>query len=153
MNKETADFINHHKISPEVLFDAKGQIISQIKDEMKTKQKVFAYNAKPCSRGNHTLRDRYNHCVICNPAYITFAKRATVVGYIYIAGSIKQKLIKVGMTTENPGTRQIKLNSRKIGDTNDWIMLKAIKCNETNKVELRIHKELSKYKADGYYAR
>lgn len=149
MNIELNNFIEYHKIDTEDLFDAKGASISEIRDEMKQLNKLFAYNAKPCGQAGHTIRDRHNHCIVCNTAHIAFMKRTKVTAYIYIAGSILKQYIKIGMTTENVEKRLGKLNSRKVGDTNDWVPIKAIKCDYANIVEMGIQKKLEQYKVDG----
>jgi hypothetical protein len=76
-------------------------------------------------------------------------KRSRVTGFVYIAGSIIKNYIKIGMTTEDPEKRIIKLNSRKVGNTNDWIVIKAVKCDYVNKVEKGIQQELIRYKVEG----
>lgn len=69
-------------------------------------------------------------------------KRTSQTGHLYLAGSKEKKIIKIGMTTEFIETRILKLNSKKVGDTNDWIILKTIECSKVNEIELKIHKRL-----------
>ena len=149
MNKELLEFIEYHKIDKNDIIDANGQSISDIKDEMKRNDILFAYNTTPCSKAGHTIRDRQSHCIVYNTINIAFMKRTKETGYVYIAGSIAKKFIKIGMTTEDPEKRIKKLNSRKVGNTNDWIVIKAIKCDYANKVENGIHQQLLRYKVDG----
>jgi hypothetical protein len=149
MTKDLLEFIEYHKIDKNDIMDAKGLSISEIRDEMKKNDFLFAYNTTPCGNAGHTIRDRHDHCIACNTAHIAFMKRTKETGYIYIAGSIIKNFIKIGMTTENIEKRIGKLNSRKVGNTNDWVVIKAIKCDCANMVELGIHKELEKYKVEG----
>jgi hypothetical protein len=76
-------------------------------------------------------------------------KRSRESGSIYIVGSIKRQIIKVGMTTEKIENRVSKLNSRKVGNTNDWVALKTFDCIKVNFIEIKIHKEFEKYKISG----
>ena len=149
MDKELQNFLTHHKLDIDDFFDAKGKIIKSIYAEMKSKEKLFAYNAVACQNSGHRLRDRHNHCIVCHPANIAFSLRNKKVGFIYIACSLKKEITKVGMTTELIKTRLSKLNSRKVGNTNDWEILYSIKCAKANSVELSLQKELIKYQVKG----
>ncbi len=149
MNKELQNFITHHKLDFDDFFDAKGKIIKSIYAEMKSKEKLFAYNAVACKNSGHRLRDRHNHCIACSPANIAFSLRNKKTGHIYIACSLKKEITKVGMTTELIKTRLSKLNSRKVGNTNDWEMLYSIKCKKANPKEFSVQKELEKYQVKG----
>jgi len=148
MEKELLDFIEYHKIDLKDLFNAKGLSVSCVKDEMKQKDFLFAFNTTPCQFG-HTIRDRNSHCIVCDTSNISFMKRSRHTGFLYIAGSIIKNYIKIGMTTEAIDKRLAKLNSKKVGNTNDWVVLKMIKCHKVNSIEFEIHKELERYKVEG----
>ncbi|MDM1350931.1 GIY-YIG nuclease family protein [Myroides marinus] len=148
-DKVTDSFIKEHKIDEKLLFNANGLTVGKVKDQMKLEKKLFAFNTTPCKKGGHKLRDRYNHCIMCNTAYITFSKRTLEKGFIYIAGSLKLKMIKVGMTTEDLSVRLSKLNSRKVGGVNDWCLLQSYYVEKANRIELDIHKVLEKYQLSG----
>ena len=149
MEKYVLEFIEKLKLNKDDFFDAKGLSINYVYDEMKRLDKLFAYNTTPCQNAGHIIRDRHNHCIVCNTASITFMKRSRESGSIYIAGSIKRQITKVGMTTEKIENRVSKLNSRKVGNTNDWVVLKTFECIKVNFIELKIHKELEKYQISG----
>ncbi|MDM1550918.1 GIY-YIG nuclease family protein [Empedobacter falsenii] len=149
MDKETLLFFEIHKIELNDVVDAEGAPIYQIKDRMKANDKLFAYNTTPCEKGNHTIRDRSGHCIVCNTASIAFMKRSRQTGFVYIAGSIRKNYIKIGMTTTGINDRISRMNSRNVGNTNDWVVLKTIKCNFANMVEFGIQSKLSKYSVDG----
>ncbi|WP_426474869.1 GIY-YIG nuclease family protein [Chryseobacterium balustinum] len=149
MDVKTQEFLNHHKITSDDLYDAQGQPVNHVKDDMKKQDKLFAFNTTPCQKGGHTIRDRYSHCIVCAPANISYVRRSRLIGYVYIAGSMSKQVIKVGMSTTKIEDRLSRLNSRKVGNTSDWIMLKAIKCEYANKIEIAVQKSLKKYKLDG----
>ena len=147
MENYVLQFIEKHKLNKDDFFDAKGSPVNH--DLMKSIDKLFAYNTTPCQTAGHIIRDRHSHCVVCNTAHIAFMKRSCEDGSIYIAGSIKKQITKVGMTTEKIESRISKLNSRKVGNTDDWVALKTFECIKVNFIELAIHKELEKYKVSG----
>ena len=149
MDKNLQEFLNYHKIDLDELYDAKGQPVNNIKDEMKREDKLFAFNTTPCQKAGHTIRDRYSHCIVCETANIAFMKRTRLPGFVYIAGSLSKQFIKVGMSTTKLEDRLSRLNSRKVGNTNDWVMIKAIKCDYANEKEIAVQKLLKKYKIDG----
>lgn len=148
MDIETKLFFEKHKISENEIINAKGQNISSLYDFMKSNQKLFAYNSTLCYKG-HSIRDRSGHCIVCNTASIAFLKRSLATGNVYIAGSIKKGYIKIGMSTVPLDNRFSRLNSRKVGNTDDWVLLKSFKCHNANIHEFEIHKLLKKYKVDG----
>lgn len=151
MDKTTKLFFEHHKIDLNNVLDAKGKSVYSLKDYMKENNYYFAYNTTPCSNHGHTIKDIYSHCIVCKPANIAFLKRSKVSGVIYIAGSLKKQYIKIGMTTEEVKTRISKLNSRGVGNTNDWQVIKSFKCDNTNKIENLIIQNLSNYKVENSF--
>ncbi len=151
MDKETKDFITLHKLDESDFVDAKGCSVKLLYKEMKANEILFAYNTVPCSNFGHTLRDRNGNCLMCNTAYIAFSLRKKKIGHIYIACSLKREFTKVGMTTEKIESRLSKLNSRNVGNTQDWEIISSIKCARANSIELLIHKKLEKYKVQGDY--
>ncbi|TRZ41665.1 GIY-YIG nuclease family protein [Robertkochia solimangrovi] len=148
MNKETEQFITEHNIPKELLFNAEGKPVSHVKDKMKQENQYFAYNTTECYQG-HNFRSRSGHCVICDPAKITFTLRNVGIGRIYIACSFRTQQTKVGFTKEEIPTRMAKLNSRKVGQTDDWEVVKYYELLNGNKAELKIHKELEPYRVTG----
>ena len=151
MNDELINFIYQHKLEIVDFFDANGKTVKSCYNEMKLQDKIFAFNTTPCSNHGHTTRDRQGHCIMCNTANISFSLRKKKIGFIYIACSLKKEISKVGMTTENIESRLSKLNSRKVGNTDDWKILYSIKCAKVNSVELLLHKGLKKYQIKGNY--
>jgi hypothetical protein len=49
-----------------------------------------------CRKGGHRLRTRAGHCLQCDPKKISFQQRHSGKGYVYIAGSMSGRLIKIG---------------------------------------------------------
>ena len=150
----TADqkiFITEQGIPEELFIDANGQTINQIEGRMKSLGKVFAYNSTPCDLYGHTLRTRAGHCIQCKPVNIAFILRAVSFGTVYIAGSIKGQIIKIGTTTSKE-SRAKSLNKTKYGNVNDWEILLTCKCLNAGTLENEAHKLLRPYLADVKYS-
>lgn len=148
MNEETKIFLEKHRILDREIIDAEGKSVSQLVDYMKAENKLFVFNTTLCNKG-HTIRSRSGHCIVCNPATITFIRRSLETGHIYIAGSIAKEYIKVGMSTVSLDQRLTKLNARKVGNTNDWVIIKSVKCDFANIHEFAIQELLKKYRVEG----
>lgn len=142
-------FIKEMKIPEDFLFDAKGNAINTIVDEMRLSDKFFAYNTTPCQNAGHTIRDRYSHCIQCKPAHISFALRHHQYGYVYIVGSKKKQVIKIG-STSNVEKRMKYLNGDKYGNIIDWELIYYCECLNIGKIEFEIQKQLKSYTV-GFY--
>jgi len=145
MDNELLKFIKLHNLDTDDFYNARGKPVLSCYNEMKSQEKLFAYNTTPCSNAGHTIRDRQGHCIVCSTVNISFSLRKKETGFIYIACSLGKEISKVGMTTELIKTRLAKLNSRKVGNTNDWEIIYSIRCTKVNSVELLIHNELRMY--------
>src|ERR1700733_2095023 len=51
-----------------------------------------------CRELSHRLRTRAGHCIQCKPLNIAFQRREDTPGYVYIAGSLSDRIIKIGTT-------------------------------------------------------
>lgn len=127
MGQLTADeiaFLDKHKIDAALIYDASGQPSAIWKGHMKQLGKKFAFGTSPCGAGGHKLRTRHGHCIQCDTAQIAFALRHTKAGQLYIMGSEKMQLIKLGYTTDL-SSRLANINSMSYGGATDWITLLA----------------------------
>ena len=96
MTKEVLEFIAEYKLNPQHFFNANGQILTtEIKDQMRSEEKIFAFNTSTCGNG-HTIKSRSGHCIVCEPKNIHFTLIKFNEGFVYIAGSIKGSVIKIG---------------------------------------------------------
>ena len=139
-------FIAEQGIPQELFIDAKGRPVNQIEEQMKTLGKVFVYNTTPCESYGHTMRTRAGHCIQCSTASIAFILRAISFGSVYVAGSIKGELIKIG-TTSSKESRADTLNSSKYGNVDDWEILLSFKCLNAGTFEKEVHGLLRPYSA------
>ena len=108
LTKGEKEFVSHHGIQPSDIYDGRGEIIRVYHDKAKERDRQFVI-ANPCPNG-HRLKDRHGHCIVCNPARISFTKRESDKGVVYIAYS--GKYTKVGMIENNINSKNIALNKR-----------------------------------------
>jgi len=152
LSKNQKSFLIDQNIPLSVLFDATGMGPKQYGPIMKDLGKKFAIGVSPCRKAEHTLRTRNGACMQCNTAAYTFLSRYDELGGIYIAGSRKGKIIKVGFSNDT-SKREKTLNDNGYGGFNDWRILYSVECQDGGRVEFLIHKELEHYNTPRQYIR
>lgn len=143
LSVEQATFLTRHKIPLDQVFDASGMTQSQYRPPMSATKKLIALGIAPCKSG-HTMRMRSGNCPECNPAFISYQRRHSTRGVVYVAGSRASKLIKIG-STGDLSKREIDLNSQRYASQTDWTMLAHIATNNAGAVEFKIQDLLSRY--------
>ena len=142
--KEQNEFLKRHNILKEEVFDATRYTKKEYHILMKQQGKIVAFNVFPCAKEGHTIRNRHGHCLQCDTAKIAFVKRGSKRGFVYIAGSIKGQVIKVGFT-DSVIMREKSLNRDSYASFNDWELLYAGSALNAGKIEIQLKKELSRY--------
>ena len=104
---------------------------------------------EPCYKG-HRLRTRKGHCIECNIASISYMKRNSAPGYVYIGASKAEKLLKVG-SCDDPNQRECGLNYQQYGGAKDWELIAWSKTSPKGDVEFDIHKELARFSIERSY--
>jgi hypothetical protein len=155
LTKDEKDFIEKYGISPSDIYDARGEIVKVYHDKAKALGCKFVVNS--CMYG-HRLKDRNGHCIVCHPKYITYQKRETNGGILYIAkydkyckvGIIESKRTSVEALIKH---REYQLNSEDgYGGYVGWKIPKYwIVDKNIGKVERGAHNLLNDYKVDSYY--
>lgn len=143
LTKEQLKFLEIHGISLDETFDASGMTRSQYDPIMKEEGKIIAYNLNPCVNG-HTMRDRKGHCPQCNSACLGYLRRSDAGGVVYVAGSIKGQVIKVGYS-KSVEVRAKSLIRTSYGELKDWKMLFAIQSAKAGKIEEHVKSKLKCY--------
>jgi len=154
LNKEQKDFMKKHQISEDLLFDANGEGFSEeLKRNMFDSQKVLAYNVGGCEgNADHNFVNIEGDFVQGDLDKIPFALRTYKTGYIYIAGSIKAHLIKVGSSNEvKDRIKSLNISTAKSGGYDDWELLLQAKTTTLGKVERLFQQKLSEYKSSAQY--
>lgn len=150
LTKEELGFLMHVGIPVTSVFDASNLERSTYRPLMKASGALVAGGVTPCKAEGHRLRDSYGHCVMCNPACLTHAKRHTIDAYVYVAFSVSAGLVKVGLTSNlDDRIRQMKLH--KMGTAADWTICESKFCKNAPRVEAQVHRMLAKFKVDIEY--
>lgn len=144
LSKTQLSFLKDQNIHLKYVFDAKGLSHSEYKPIMKDLNKFIAFNVTPCKNFGHTLRTRSGHCCQCRTANIAFQKRHDSAGIVYIAGSIKGMVIKVGFS-KAVAVRAESLIRTKYAGFNDWKILFALESKDAGKIETKSNSRLHDY--------
>ena len=150
LTKTQTDFLQQHGISMHQVFDATG--LSQIKygELMKNGGFVVAVGVTRCKKGNHSLRSKAGHCVICKPASLAFQKRYETPGDLYVLYSSSKRLVKVGVA-DDAHQRVDSVNKQLYGNINDWQLKFYTRVINAGHAEKIIHDALAEYKKPLYF--
>lgn len=133
-------FLFGQRIDESAVMDCSWMRSHGYKWHMEHEGYLWCIAPKPCYAG-HRLRSRAGHCIQCNTARIAFVKRHYDAAYIYIAGSLSSKVMKIGNAIL-PERRVAALNTRFYGGITDWVMLYRAKYEEAGKIEFAAHGRL-----------
>lgn len=150
LTKEQEDFIKKHKIAKDLLFDAQGNVLSdELKAEMSANNKVVAYNASGYDgEENFNFQSIGGDWLEADFSKVAIALRENNVGYVYLAGSRKGGLIKVGSSNDKHNSiKGLNLPASRSAGFDDWELLFDVKSTAMGKLERLVHQELSEFKA------
>lgn len=118
--------------------DATGMTRVQYREALREERKLFVYGVNACPSG-HTLRTA-GGCPQCDTAYIAYARRSRLPGYVYIAKA--GRLTKVGFS-QDARNRIYIANLEGYAGARDW-RIRAWLCSENaGQIELAVHRALS----------
>ena|ERR1700674_3915 len=143
MKPEEIKFFQRHGIPISEVFDATGKRRKDYQEEMRLQKKNFAFGVNPCGKG-HTVKTRAGHCPQCDTARIAFQRRHEKEAYVYIAGSLGGKVLKIGFS-EDPERRVRDFNAQGYGLGGRWTLLFYVRCERAGAMEHEIRKKLKKY--------
>jgi T5orf172 domain len=137
-------FLYTQRIDESAVIDCSWMRSHGYKWHMEQQGYLWCIAPKSCYAG-HRLRSRAGHCIQCDTARIAFVKRHHDTAYIYIAGSLESKVVKIGNAIL-PERRVAALNTRYYGGITDWVMLYHAKYEEAGKIEFAAHGRLFGYR-------
>ncbi|MFN0192235.1 MAG: GIY-YIG nuclease family protein [Aestuariivirga sp.] len=143
LTKDDDVFLSRAQYVISDICDVVGLKIREISVEVKKTGKRLGYG-KPCTNGGHRLKWPSGHCAPCNPEYKSFRKRFTETKFIYIAGSLSGRLIKVGVG-DDPDRRVSMLSYTAYATASDWELLFKMQVPESGRLEHDILSYLSNY--------
>jgi T5orf172 domain-containing protein len=134
---EERAFLSRHGFSEEEVHD--GRYEGKRTREFRAKQigKILILTSTPCRAMRHRIRTRAGHCAQCKPANIGFTARETSSGYVYIAGSLRGRLMKIGVAGDI-AQRERQLRAESYGGFADWVVLVNVWVDDSGKVERQI---------------
>jgi hypothetical protein len=145
-------FLNSQQIPESAVFDASGLPPRRYRPEMERQEKLFAIGVSECFRRHQSIRTRAGHCIQCGTASIGFIMRYYREAYVYIAGSRREKVVKIGCS-KTPWDRGQILNTLGYGNISDWQLLYYAKYSDAGKVEFAVHRHLSEFASPRRYIR
>jgi hypothetical protein len=155
LTREQLAFLKKYGVNKNETFDATNIGRSEYKIIMKEEGYQVAYGVTACAKGNHTLRNKAGNCLQCQPQ--SFTKKAQYYdgGFIYVAFSNENNIIKIGIT-KNINNRQKALRQQGYGGIYDWTISLHKKVDKNAgeieskaKKKLKIHQFIGEYMKDG----
>ena len=114
----------------------------------------FYYGGAPCKAGGHTLRTKAGHCIQCDTSKIAYQLRSSASGYVYLAHSARNNLVKVGFSEVDPHNRVTWLQTSGYGGVNDWAVVKSLRIlKDAGKCEFEIHGALEAWRRPIVYVK
>ena len=142
-------FLARQGLSEDDVFDVRGYTQDTWFCLIDEARKTIALGS-PCRKAGHRLRSRRGHCVQCDTSKLAFAERHGLEQYVYIAGSLSARLLKVGTCKDiDQRFRQICFENH--GQASDWIPLYYLRVPRAGEVEARILARLSEYAVPDQY--
>jgi hypothetical protein len=130
-------FLSRHGFSLDEVYDGRGKSKTRREYQAKQAGKVLILTSTRCRAMGHGIRTRGGHCAQCNPACIEFTARETATGYVYIAGSLRGRFIKVGVAGD-VWQRERQLKAERYGGVSDWVILIHRRVGNMQKIEREI---------------
>lgn len=138
-------FLERHHLRPEDVHDGRRQTKSAWQKEAKDLGKKLVYDTL-CRAEGHRLKTRSGgHCVQCDPKKIAYQNRFSNPGYVYIAGSLSGRVVKIG-TAGDVDQRQRKLRGEHYGGFADWVIVYHMKVSEGGRIEQNALAKLLNFK-------
>lgn len=129
LSPDEVSFLVQRGCSEEDVYDGRGQAkerrAAAAKEAGKHLVLAGVIGRGDCRRKGHRLRTRAGHCIQCNPLNIVYQKREDTPGYVYIAGSLSGRVIKIG-TTGDLNQRENRMRAEGYGGSKDWIILASV---------------------------
>ena len=151
LTPDEVSFLKAYGLAPKDVFDARLFTAAQAK-EMAKKAGQSVMIGSACRAAGHRLRTRANHCVQCDPKKLAFQNRHAAEAFVYVLGSHKARLFKVG-STGDLSQRLDRVNYQAYGGASDWRSVWHMRIEESGRVEFEIHAKLARYAVDGTYVK
>lgn len=133
LREEELAFLIRHGFTEDDVLDCTGLSLALRKAELRISKKRVVIGPA-CRKAGHRLRTRSNHCAQCNPAALAFQRRHRTKGFVYIAGSLTGRVVKIG-GTESIRARFESLRSSAYAGLSDWELLRRVESDQYGLLE------------------
>lgn len=145
LSRPELDFLRSQGLSEADVYDGRYESSIEARGRRaKEASKLIVLRDPIRSRCGHRLTTRKGHCVQCDTSKISYAKRHEEPAFVYIAGSGKSQLIKIGVT-QDISQRLDNLNSQRYAEASDWEMLFYVRFKRAGAVETTAQSQLSDF--------
>jgi hypothetical protein len=129
-------FLARHGFGPEDVYDGRHESKTSREAAAKSagKDLVLVRRSAACRAAGHRIKTRAGHCFQCDPLKIVYLRRHSSPGYVYVAGSLSRRVIKIGTASDIP-QRARQLRAERYAGFADWVVLFSIEASEAGKVE------------------
>ncbi len=142
-------FLRSQGLAEADVYDARNQSTSYWKRRVREAGKTVVLGS-PCSKEGHRLRSRSGHCVQCDTKKLAYQKRYHSDGYVYIAGSLSAKVLKIG-TAINVDQRERNLCGHNYANISDWKIIFHVAVADAGEVEQRALRSLEFFRQGRTY--
>jgi hypothetical protein len=127
-------FLRWHGLDQDDVYDGRYQSKEDRHDAAKREGKYLILTSVRCRAAGHRIRTRAGHCFQCDPLKLVYQVRHSKSGYVYVAGSLSGRVIKIGTARDIP-QREGQLRAERYAGFADWIVLYSIHVSEAGRVE------------------
>jgi hypothetical protein len=149
LTEDEIRFLRWHKLSPDDVFDGRAFSQAGARRMAKEQGKTLVLGS-PCGAAGHRLRTRPGHCAQCDPKKIAYQERFSSPGFVYIAGSLTGRAIKLGSCIDVP-QREHQIQSEAYGGQSDWEVLYHVYVPNAARVEHNTRLALSRFRFSAPY--
>ncbi len=146
------EFIGGLGYGPDDVLDVRGMRQQDWRRLIRNSGKTFALGNSCTASGRHRLKTHGGHCVQCDPKRLSFQTRHSADQYVYIAGSLEARLIKIG-TADDVDRRLYQARHESYGGASDWELLFYILVPRAGEVEHNAQYLLRQYAVTKSYVK
>ncbi len=142
LTPEQLQFLRRHNIPIAKVFDASGYSQPEWREQISLHELVVAINVSPCKKGAAQNAHEWRTLRPMQTREFRLPRRYRQEAYVYILGSKRQQILKVGYS-ESPHSRAEHLSVLRYGAATDWKLLFYVRCKRAGTIE---HSLLSKHR-------
>lgn len=118
-------FLHWHGLDEDDVYDGRHQSKEDRHEGAKNAGKFLVLSSVRCRAAGHRIRTRAGHCFQCDPLKLVYQIRHSTSGYVYIAGTLAGRLIKIGTAKDIP-QRERQLRAEGYAGFSDWVVLFSV---------------------------